>query len=61
MKRKEKKKPVTLSLHVSLWKRVQREARRRNISGAALAAMMFEAGLEKLEKEEIEIYERLVG
>lgn len=59
--KKEKKNRITVSLSPSVWKRIQKEARKNRVSASALAELMLEAGLARLEKEQQELFERLVG
>ena len=59
MPRKEKKKCIAVSLYRSLWKRVQGEAKRRELSASALASIMIQAGLKRLEDEKADLLTRL--
>ena len=57
----KKKQRITVSLSQEVWTRVQKQAELRSMSASALARLMMEASLTKLEDEKLDtLFERLV-
>lgn len=65
MKRKDRKKPRTLSMQDSLWRKIQKEADKIGVSASELVCIFAQVGLHKLKSKkklnEEEVLERLAG